>query len=81
MVFSKFLMKGAIDMDDDFGSLIGILLILGVVLFIVYCIVIIASIIASLAGIGGMIWGGGTAILNYGQSFKENMIDSNLATA
>lgn len=70
-------------MDDDFGGLIGIVIglvvIVAVVIFIVYCILIMAGILASVAGEGGAIWGGGTAICNYGKSFKENMIDSNLA--
>lgn len=68
-------------MDDDFGGIIGLVIMLGVFLFIVYCIVIMAGILASIAGAGGVIWGGGTAIVNYGKSFKENMIDSNRAAA
>lgn len=68
-------------MDDDLGAIIGFVIILGVIAFIIYCIVILAGIIASIAGAGGVLWGGGTAIANYGKSFKENMIDSNRATA
>jgi len=37
----------------------------------------IASLLAMVAGGAGILWGGGTAVLNYGRSFKENMIDSN----
>lgn len=68
-------------MDDDLGAIIGFVIILGVIAFIIYCIVILAGIIASIAGAGGVLWGGGTAIANYGKSFKENMIESNRATA
>lgn len=67
-------------MDDDFGALIGFVVIGVVVMVIIYCIVIMAGILISVAGIGGTIWGGGTAIANYGKSFKENMIDSNRKT-
>lgn len=68
-------------MDEDVGGLIGIIIVLGVVAAIIYCIVILAGILISIAGTGGIIWGGGTAIVNYGKSFKENMVDSNLAAA
>lgn len=71
--------KGDGEMDDDFGGIIGLIIVLVVVAFIIYCIVIMASILVSVAGAGGLIWGGGTAIANYGKSFKENMIDSNRA--
>lgn len=37
----------------------------------------IASVLAVIAGAGGIAWGGGTAVVNYCKSFKENMIDSN----
>ena len=40
----------------------------------------LASVLAAVAGAGGTLWGGGTAIVNYYKSFKENMIDSNRAT-
>ena len=65
------------EMDDDFGGIVGLIIILVVLAVIIYCIVIMASILISVAGAGGLIWGGGTAIANYGRSFKENMIDSN----
>lgn len=67
-------------MDDDFGEIIALVIILAIVAFVVYCIIIMAGILISIAGTGGAIWGGGTAIANYGKSFKENMIDSNRAT-
>ena len=47
------------------------------IVVVVYCIVMIASLLAMVAGGAGILWGGGTAVLNYGRSFKENMIDSN----
>ena len=66
-------------MNDDYSGIVGLIVVLVVVAFIIYCIVIMASILVSVAGAGGLIWGGGTAIANYGKSFKENMIDSNRA--
>lgn len=68
-------------MDDDFGGLFVLLIGLAIVGFVIYCVVMIASILAGVAGIGGLAWGGGTAIINYGKSFKENMIDSNRVVA
>lgn len=68
-------------MDDDFGAIIGLVFILAAIAFVVYCIVILASVIVTVAGAGGVLWGGGTAIVNYCKSFKENMIDSNKAVA
>ncbi|MBR7008194.1 MAG: hypothetical protein IKH90_06150 [Ruminococcus sp.] len=67
--------------EDGIGALIGFVIILAIVAFVIYCIVMLAGIIASVAGAGGLLWGGGTAIANYGKSFKENMVDSNRATA
>lgn len=67
--------------DDGIGALIGLAIILAIVAFVIYCIVMLAGIIASIAGAGGLLWGGGTAIANYGKSFKENMVDSNRAVA
>ncbi len=68
-------------MDDDFGVIIGLIIGLVVIAFVIYCIVMIASVLAGIAGAGGIVWGGGTAIVNYGKSFKENMIDSNRVAA
>ena len=68
-------------MDDDIGGLIGLVFVIAIVIFIIYCIIMIASAIAVAAGAGGVLWGGGTAIVNYAKSFKENMIDSNTAAA
>jgi hypothetical protein len=33
--------------------------------------------VVGLAALAGLIWGGGTALINYIISFKENIIDSN----
>lgn len=67
--------------DSGIGALIGIALAIAAVIFVIYCIVLIAGAIAAVAGTGGVLWGGGTAVLNYSKSFKENMIDSNRAAA
>lgn len=66
---------------DDWGGLIAVVLAIAAIIFVVYVIVMIASVLAAIAGGAGVLWGGGTAIANYGKSFKENMIDSNAATA
>lgn len=66
---------------DDWGGLIAIALAIAAITFVVYVIVMIASVLAAVAGGAGILWGGGTAIVNYGKSFKENMIDSNAAAA
>ena len=66
---------------DDAGGIIGAIIVLAIIAFIIYCIVMIESILAGIAGAGGLAWGGGTAIANYSKSFKENMIDSNRAVA
>ena len=69
---------------DDGGCLgyiiIGVIAIV-VIGFFFYFAAILASVIAGIAGAGGLAWGGGTAVVNYAKSFKENMIDSNRATA
>ena len=67
--------------DSGIGALIGIVLVIAVVIFVIYCIVLIAGVLVAVAGTGGALWGGGTAVVNYGRSFKENMIDSNRAVA
>lgn len=64
-------------MDDDFGGIIGFVLIIAAIIFVIYIAVMIASAVAAIAGAGGTLWGGGTAAVNYYKSFKENMIDSN----
>lgn len=68
-------------MDDDFGGIIALVIGLAIIAFVIYCIVLLLSALAAVAGAGGFLWGGGTAIVNYGKSFKENMIDSNRAAA
>lgn len=69
-------------MDNDSGcggSLIGIIIMLAIAAVVIYVIVLLAGAIAAVAGAGGVLWGGGTAIVNYAKSFKENIIDSNRA--
>lgn len=67
--------------DDFVGGLIVIVIAIAIVCVIIYLTVILASIIAAVAGAAGTLWGGGTALINYAKSFKENTIDSNIATA
>ena len=67
--------------DSGIGALIGIALAIAAVIFVIYCIVLVAGVIAAVAGTGGVLWGGGTAVVTYSKSFKENMIDSNRAVA
>jgi hypothetical protein len=67
-------------MDDGIGCLISAVLIIALVIFVVYVITLIAVAAATIAAAAGSAWGGGWAILNYGKSFKENMIDSNRAS-
>ena len=43
-------------MDDDFGGIIGLVLILAAIAFVIYCVVMLASIIAAVAGAGGTLW-------------------------
>lgn len=59
------------------GFLVLFLIIVGVFILALYLVIMAASLIALAAGAAGSVWGGGTAVLNYGKSFKENMIDSN----
>lgn len=66
---------------DDWGGIIALILGIAAIIFIVYVIVMIASVFAAVAGGAGVLWGGGTAIVNYSKSFKENMIDSNTVAA
>jgi hypothetical protein len=68
-------------MSEGGGKIVAIALIIGLILFILYIITLIATTVLTIAAAGGSIWGGGRAILNYGRSFKENMIDSNRAVS
>lgn len=61
----------------DGEELAGLVIGLIAVVLIVYAIIIVASILLSVATVGGTIFGGGSAIKNYVSSFKENVIDSN----
>lgn len=69
------------DNSSGLGTLIGFALILGAVILVVYIAILLAGAIAAVAGAGGVLWGGGTALINYGKSFKENIIDSNRTPA
>lgn len=64
--------------DDDVGAIIGGLIFLAIIALIIYLVVILMSVILAVVGGAGLIWGGGTATINYCKAFKENMIDSNL---
>lgn len=68
-------------MDNDSGGIFGAVLILVIAAAIIYIGILLASVIAIVAGSGGVLWGGGTAVVNYGRSVKENMIDSNRKAA
>ena len=68
-------------MSEGGGKIVAIALIIGLVIFVLYIIFLIAATLLGTAAVGGSIWGGGRAILNYGKSFKENMIDSNRIAA
>ena len=62
---------------DGEEVLVGLLFGIVVVCLIVYVIFLLATIIASVAAVGGTLYGGGYAVKNYFSSFKENVIDSN----
>lgn len=68
-------------MDDLIGTVIGGIFALMAIAFVVYIIVMVVGAALSVVSAGGFIWGGGTALINYISSFKENIIDSNLARA
>lgn len=59
------------------GDLIGVVIVIVAIIVIVYIILLIISAVITIAAAGGALWGSGTAITNYGKSFKVNMIDSN----
>ena len=63
--------------EDLIGVAIGIVIVVAIVIAIIYITVLILSAVATIAAAGGALWGSGTAIANYGKSFKVNMIDSN----
>lgn len=66
---------------DGEGAIVGLILAIVIILFIVYVIVMLLMVIAGVAAAGGTLYGGGYAIKNYFSSFKENVIDSNKASA
>lgn len=49
----------------------------GIFLFLLYWLLIFSIFAAALVGIAGFFWGGGTAFLNYVDSMRENLYDSN----
>jgi hypothetical protein len=63
---------------DGEGAFVGLILVVALVIFIIYVIVMAAAAIFGIAVASGAVWGGGTAISNYGISFKKNMIESNM---
>ena len=58
-------------------TLIKWLIMIGIVIFIVYCIVMAAFFIGVAMGTIGSAWGAGAAVVNYGKSVKVNLIDAN----
>lgn len=63
--------------DYELGKMIFIIV---AVCCILYLLAFIATSFIGAAAAGGTIYGGGTAIRNYGAAFKKNMIDSNRKT-
>ena len=57
----------------DDGDGIGVL----AVIIVFFVVVLLATLIATFGALGGIIFGGGSAIKNYILSFKENILDSN----
>ena len=57
----------------DDGDGVGVL----AVIIVFFVIVYLVALIATFGALGGIIFGGGSAIKNYILSFKENIIDSN----
>jgi hypothetical protein len=66
-------------MDDGVGTILGAALVLGIIFLFVYVVTMIAAAVVGVAAAAGSLWGGGWAFINYGKSFKENIIDSNRA--
>lgn len=64
-------------MSNGEDALIGLVVYVAIIAFILYIIFLVISTVLTVTAAGGALWGGGTAVLNYGMSFKENMIDSN----
>lgn len=62
------------DGADFFGAAIGWFIGFCIVLYIV---VMVVGAILSVVAFVGTVWGGGTALVNYFQSMKENIYDSN----
>jgi hypothetical protein len=62
---------------DGEGYFIGLLLVIAAIALIIYLLIYLAGIIIAIASGLGILYGGGTAIVNYFRSFKEHIIDSN----
>ena len=63
---------------DDFGDgLLSIIIGIAIVAALVTLAVFALMALLTVAGIGGLAWGGGTAVVNYCGSIKENIIDEN----
>lgn len=66
---------------DGEEAIVGLVIALMVIGFIIYVTILLATVIAGAAAAGGTLFGGCSAIKNYALSFKENVIDSNKASA
>lgn len=64
-------------MDSDGMGIFGLIIGLMVLIVVAYAAIMALSAIVGSASVGGAIFGCGKALLNYGDSFKENVIDSN----
>ncbi|HIW34005.1 MAG TPA: hypothetical protein IAA29_14580 [Candidatus Paenibacillus intestinavium] len=63
-------------MNNNSGNLVSLLFTAILMIALIGIMFFVSSIIAAAAATGGVLWGGGVAIKNYVQSFKENMIES-----
>lgn len=63
--------------DSDGGDLFIGLLVLAGFLVLLYLAIVLAGVVMSLAAAAGSVWGGGSAVWNYGKAFKEHFWDSN----
>lgn len=69
------------DGEEAIGALIGLFFAVAVICIVIYVTVMLITIIAGIFAACGTVYGGGYAIKNYASSFKENIIDSNRASA
>ena len=61
------------DAEDFFSFILGLVIVAVVAALAVFAFAALITV----GGIGGLAWGGGTAVKNYFSSVKENIIDSN----